>query len=114
MPFNMSFALTIPQFVARQKTVTRRLGWKRLRKGQKVMACKKCMGLKKGETLERLHLIEILRVTRERLDQITQPDVIREGFPGMSPKDFIAMFCEHNGCRPDTVVTRIEFKHLSD
>ena len=57
MPRNMSFALTTEQFLNRTKTVTRRKGWRFLKPGDVVMGCKKCMGLKPGEQLERLGLI---------------------------------------------------------
>lgn len=108
---NMSFALTTDQIRNRTKTVTRRLGWRFLKPGQKVMACEKCQGIKTGE-LKRLGPIEIVSVRREPLDAITQDDVDREGFPGMSPDDFVGMFCGHMGCDPYTEVTRIEFRYL--
>lgn len=63
---NMSFALTTDQFLAGTKTVTRRLGWKFLKPGDRVMACEKCMGLRKGEKIRRLGEIEIVSVKRDR------------------------------------------------
>lgn len=73
---NMSFSLTTKQFIDGSKTVTRRLGWKFLKPGDRVMACEKCQGLKKGEKVKRLGEIEIINVTRERLDCIAKPECV--------------------------------------
>lgn len=109
---NMSFALTTPQLLAREKTVTRRLGWLYLRAGDYVQAVKKGMGLKPGEKLERLCVIRIVKTTRERLGEITAEDCAREGFPHMSPAEFVEFFCKtHKGCVPASIVTRIEFDY---
>lgn len=111
---NMSFALTTPQMRARTKTVTRRMGWADLRAGALVMAVEKGMGLKRGETVQRIGPIEILDVRREPLNAITPEDVIAEGFPDRSPDWFVAMFCEHNKCSPDQAITRIAFRHTPE
>ncbi|MBL3601592.1 MAG: HNH endonuclease [gamma proteobacterium endosymbiont of Lamellibrachia anaximandri] len=97
MPRNMSFALTTDQFKARTKTVTRRLGWGFLKPGDTVMGCRKCMGLKPGEKLERLGLIRILNVRREPLSRMFTEhtyglmETTKEGFPEMGTLDFIDM-----------------------
>lgn len=112
MPRNMSFALTTEQFKNKTKIVTRRTGWKFLKRGDVVMGCKKCMGLKPGEKLERLGLIRITDVRREPLDFITDDDVVREGFPCMNARDFIEMFVKHIGGTPRQEVTRIKYEYL--
>lgn len=112
MPRNMSFALTTEQFKNRTKTVTRRTGWKFLKAGDLVMGCKKCMGLKPGEQIERLGLIRIINVRREPLNAITFDDVVKEGFPGKTPHLFVGMFCAHMGGNCDQDVTRIEFEYV--
>jgi len=112
MPRNMSFSLTTDQIRNRTKDVTRRLGWRGLMKGQKFWACVKCMGLKPGEKVERLALLECVSNTREMLYKITAEDVRREGFPGMSPGEFMAMFCKHMDATARTIVHRIEFKYV--
>lgn len=110
---NISFQLTTRQFRDRTKTVTRRLGWLRLKAGELLMGCEKCMGRKPGEPLVRLGTIRVLDVRRERLDAITAEDVAREGFPEMTPAEFVLFFCKsHKGCTPETEVTRIEFEYL--
>ena len=112
MPRNISFSMTTTQFRDRTKTVTRRLGWWALKPGTVLCGVEKARGLKKGEKIRRLGLIEILAVRRERLDAITAEDVMREGFPGMAADDFVEMFCRTHRCEPDAWVNRIEFRYL--
>lgn len=112
MPRHISFSMTTPQFLDGTKDVTRRMGWKQLKVGDELCAAKKCMGLKPGETIERLGLIRVTAVRRERLDAITPEDVVREGFPGWSVEKFIAFFCAGHACQPDSIVTRIEFVRI--
>lgn len=109
---NMSFSLTTPQMRARTKTVTRRLGWWFLKPGDIVCAVEKGQGLKKGEKVVRIGPIRILSTRRERLRDITRPDVAKEGFPGMSPNDFVWRFCNHAGCYSTQLVNRIEFEFV--
>lgn len=112
MPRLMSFALTTDQFLDGSKTVTRRMGWQYLKPGDIVTACPKAMGLKKGETVQRLGDIEIISVRREALCSILPADVVREGFPGWSCEQFIEMYCRANNCTRYAVVTRIEFRRI--
>ncbi len=112
MPRNMSFALTTPQFLNKTKDVTRRLGWDFLQPGDLLWAVKKAMGLRKGEQIQRLGLIEIVSVRAEPLNAITKEDVAREGFPQWTPAEFINFFAGHNEVPQDTIVNRIEFRHL--
>lgn len=112
MPRNMSFMLTERQIEDGTKNVTRRLGWWFLKPGDLVMACVKCMGLKKGEKVQRIRQIQIVSTRKERLDTITQAEVVREGFPWMTPPEFVEMFCVHMACFPETQVNRIEFEYL--
>ncbi len=109
----ISFSLTTAQFLDGSKDVTRRLGWKNLKPGDRLMAVRKAMGLKRGEHPERLGVIEIVSVRREELNAISFDDVRREGFPKMTRGEFVNMFCDHMGCRPEIEVTRIAFRRLS-
>ena len=111
----MSFALTTRQYEDRTKTVTRRLGWRKLKPGQRFTGIEKGQGLKKGEKVKRLHDSIVVSNTREPLYAIRgypKGETAKEGFPDMTPQQFIAMFCEHNGCSRDEMINRIEFKHL--
>jgi hypothetical protein len=109
----MSFALTREQILDHTKTVTRRTGWKQLVVGERLIACTKVMGRRNGEPLERLAEIRVVSLRRERLDEIGDADVAREGFPNISAADFVAMFVAEMGCGPGTMVSRIEFEYLS-
>jgi hypothetical protein len=113
MPRLMSVSLTEPQVRARVKTVTRRMGWLMLRPGDRLMLCRKVMGRRAGEPLERITEVEVVSVRREPLDAITLADVLAEGFPAMTPGEFVRFFCDsHRGCRRDSEVTRIEWRYL--
>lgn len=112
MPRNMSFAMTTEQFNDKSKTVTRRFGWWFLKPGDVICGVEKGMGLKPGEKVKRLGLIEIVSVRKEPLNRITQSDVIAEGFPDWSPEQFIDMLVTHYKVKPEALVNRIEFKYL--
>lgn len=114
MPRNISFMLTTEQVKARTKTVTRRLKWLNLKPGETLNGCKKCMGLKPGEKIERIAQIRVVSVSRERLDDIVNmpSDCDREGFPELTPWGFVEMFCREMKCKPSDKVTRIEFEYL--
>ncbi|BFM16246.1 hypothetical protein R50073_24290 [Maricurvus nonylphenolicus] len=114
MPKNMSFAMTIPQIKARTKTVTRRFGWWQLKEGDVICAVEKAMGLKKGEKVVRLGMLGVKSVRREKLNAITREDCIAEGFPDMTPEQFISMLCKQYNCKPDRICNRIEFGYLGN
>ena len=110
---NISFALTTDQVRSRTKTVTRRLGWQQLQPGTLLQPVVKGMGLKKGERVEKIGgPIRVVRVDRVVLEDISTTDVYREGFPTFTPRQFIRMFKQHNGCRRTALVTRIEFEYV--
>jgi len=115
----MSVTLTADQVVDRTKTVTRRLGWLSLKEGDTLTLCRKVMGRKPGEPLERLAEVQVVSARREPLRAITREDIAREGFASAALDhnrdarwDFITFFCEHMKCKPDTLVTRIEWRYL--
>ena len=112
MPRNMSFALTTRQMLAETKTVTRRAGWANLKPGELFWAVEKAMGLKPGEKVRRLKLCRCVGNRPEPLDAITPDDVAREGFPEMTPTDFVVMFRVHMGGTAGQTVNRIEFEFL--
>ncbi len=115
MPRNMSFSHNVEQIRDRSKTVTRRLGWRTLKPGDRVWAVKKAMGLKPGEKVERLALLEIVSVRRESLSKVTKKEVAREGFSGRCPEWFILLFYKINPTMEAfDDITRIEFKYVCD
>ena len=117
---NISFFMTTAQVRDRSKDVTRRMGWKNLKVGELLQACVKCQGLGKGGKMEKICVIRVKSVRRERLDEMTSNtgwgavECAREGFPNMTPAQFVDFFCEgHKGCKPHSVVTRIEFEYVT-
>lgn len=122
----MSCSLTERAVRERQKTVTRRLGWKFLKPGDRLQLCRKVMGRKPGEPLEKLAWVEVVDVRREPLFVIDDNDVEREGlnaddadftevyvdtwFP--SSTAWVEWFCEEMGVEPDEEITRIEWRYL--
>jgi hypothetical protein len=114
----MSFSLTTEQMIRREKTVTRRLGWDSLAPGHLLCAVRKGMGLKKGETVKRIGIVRVVSVTKEPLTKLLydeaygRAEVKKEGFPGMSPLEFVEMFCQHNRIERARRVNRIEFEHV--
>jgi len=116
---NMSFFFTQEQFRNRTKTVTRRFAWDRLKVGQVLQAVEKSQGLKKGETVKALGKIRIVSITQERTDAILhRPDslaeVAREGFPDMTPQEFVTFLCKGNKKTARDIVNRIEFEYVDD
>jgi len=115
---NMSVAYTTEQIENESKTITRRNGWWFLKPGDIVMTCKKCMGFKKGEKIQKIKPIRIISTRKERLSDITQDDVVKEGFPDMSVDEFIDMYKKighYKYVNPDSIpVNRIEFCYVKE
>jgi hypothetical protein len=109
----MSVSLTEDAVRDRRKTVTRRLGWKFLKPGDRLTLCRKVMGRKADEPLVRIAEVEVVDVRREPLYWITADDVEREGFPGMDQWAFIEFFRDHMRVSAVAEVTRIEWRYLS-
>ena len=78
------------------------------------MAIEKGMGLKKGEKIKKLGVIEVVSVRSERLiDILKEPNAcVREGFPEWTPQQFIAFLCKKTNAQPANKITRIEFKKV--
>ena len=113
MPRNISFAMTPKQIADKTKTVTRRVGWAKLKPGDELRPVLKSMGLKFGEKAERIGgLIRVVSVRSEPLNAITKEECILEGFPEYEPEDFISLLCKQYNCPPETEMTRIEFEYL--
>lgn len=131
---NMSFRLTTGPFLDGSKDVTRRLGWTNLKAGEHFMGVKQAQGLKKGEKVQRLGervcirndpepLGDIIRfpyrtplwgrkLDREPLFASWKSETAREGFPDLTPHQFVEMFCREMKCTRKTIVNRIEFARV--
>lgn len=82
---NMSFSKTIEQARDRSKTVTRRWGWWSLKPGDRVQQVEKAMGLKLGDKVKKIHVIEIIDCHPEPLHCIHANECVLEGFPDRNP-----------------------------
>lgn len=118
---NMSFSMTVDRIKDGSKTVTRRIGWWFLKPGDQLQAVEKCQGLKKGEKVKKIRLIEVVEVNGEPLDRLltsvgnfsySSAEMEREGFPEMAPAEFVERFCKYNKCAENIIVNRIEFKYI--
>lgn len=118
MPRLMSVSLTEQAVRERRKIVTRRLGWRFLKPGDRLTLCRQVMGrfhrLPDGTLppLVRLAEVEVVSIRREPLHIITQSDVWLEGFPDMDEDQFIEFFCRSMRVQSDVEVTRIEWRYL--
>lgn len=111
MTRRISFSATLDQVRARRKWVTRRMGFATLAVGDELIGIEKGQGLRRGESQVVVARVLVAGVRRERLDAITQADVIAEGFPDLDPDEFIDLFCKLNKCEPEAEVTRISFRY---
>lgn len=129
MPRLMSVTHTVDAVVERRKTVTRRAGWHMLAPGDRLTLCRKVMGRRKGEPLDRLAEVRVVSTRREPLNAITDEDVELEGFgwddldgytcsdegtPGALALAFARFFVDKMGGSIDQVVTRVEWEYLPD
>ena len=120
MPRNISFSMTTPQFIDGSKDVTRRFGWWNLKLGIRLMAVEKGMGLKKGEKVNRLGLIEVVQCGAEKLRAMIDDwaygleELKREGYPFgyKDPEEFINALAKHHKTTINAYVNRIEFKRV--
>jgi hypothetical protein len=110
--------MTIEQYKNRTKTVTRRLGWKFAKVGDIVNGVEKCQGLKKGEKIVILGQHRFTKLRWERLSlMIDEPvygqmETILEGFPNLTPEEFVRMFAKSHNISIHTKVHRMEFKYV--
>ena len=122
----MSVAFTEQAVRERRKTVTRRKGWwedkhgrRLLHPGDRLTLCRKVMGRKPGEPLERICEVKVVDVRREPLGRVVnQGELTKEGFPewdGQSivgPRRFIDAYFVPQGLDYFDNVTRIEWIYL--
>lgn len=118
---HISFALTTAQIRDQSKTVTRRMGWMRLKPGELLQPVRKAQGLKKGERVQTIGApIRVISVTPERLDAmryqplaVQREELAREGCAHTCDdwQDFMSRYFYPQGVKVDQVLTRIEFEY---
>ena len=101
----MSFVMTIKQFKSQSKTVTHRFKWGELKEGDVMQIVMK-------PSKKPLGLIRIISIRKQQLNEITQKDVIKEGFPNWTPEQFMENLINHYNISPNLLVNRIEFEYL--
>lgn len=115
---NMSFAWTGEQFLRRQKTVTRRDGWRNIKIGERHQGVRKAMGLKPGEKIESLGIFIPISSRWEPLQRLLDEpgygaeEMVKEGFAGIHPSAYVEMMCKKYKCTPQKEFNRIEFFHI--
>lgn len=121
MPRRMAVSITLDAVRARQKTVTRRHfdTWESLKPGDQLTLIEKGMGLPKGAKQVVVAQVEVVDVGVEPLYQITDEDVIAEGFPDMTASEFCEMWVESHHLNFHSqehamayCVRRIEWRYL--
>ena len=124
---NMACSLTTRQVKAQTKDVSRRLGWFGAKPGDRICLIEKGQGLKKGQKIRRLAVVEIISNDNEHLTEIVsrpirdteygnvRTECRREGFPDMTEIDFCLMFAEHMPAvfDYDGRVNRLEWRYLT-
>jgi hypothetical protein len=123
----MSVSFTEQAVRERRKTVTRRKGWwvdkngrRLLHPGDRLTLCRKVMGRKPGEPLERICEVEVVSVHREPLHFVQcDGELTKEGFPELEPVrvldgwgTFVRRYFMPQGIGPSDLVTRIEWRYL--
>jgi hypothetical protein len=107
----MSVAETTDQVLDRSKIETRRLGWKFVKPGDVLTLVDR--NPRTGKPWQRLADVEVLRVTLySTLCFIDQASVIDEGFPDLTPEQFVEFFCRTFKCEPRQEVTVIRWRYL--
>lgn len=115
----MSFAHETPQIIAREKTVTRRTGWRSLESGDLIRAVATTWA---GEAGRAAKPLAVLRVTNVRIESLArlvdeplyaEDELPREGFPCWLRDEFVETFCRRHGLKTvRTDITRIEFEYV--
>lgn len=124
----MSVSFTEQAVRDRTKTVTRRKGWWEDKNGRRIIKpgdtltlCRKVMGRKPGEPLERICDVEVVKVSRLELGLVRAPgELTAEGFPELEAwpgpyqgaQEFIDRYFAPQGLGWDDLVTRIEWRYL--
>jgi hypothetical protein len=121
----MSCSMTVDQVRDRTKTETRRAWWtwKDLQPGEHLLLIEKGMGLPKGAKQVVLAEVEVVGNDSVRMCDISPAEVAAEGFPHMTPDEFVAFWMRGHGLRfgygdggvlRTFVVRRISWRYVDD
>ena len=116
-PKRMSFFLTQDPIRSLTKFVTRRNieTWVDARPGDRLLPIEKGQGLKAGESQKLLlparWQIELVSCDERLIGDIDRADCILEGFPDMTPNDFVDMYAA-NSAKQVKTVRRFLFRYV--
>ena len=119
--WRMSCSMTIPQVRAGTKTVTRRApgSWARLQAGDGLVLIEKGMGLPKGARQVEIREAVVVDVRLEQLGLVDDAECAAEGFPDMTPTEFMVFWAKGHSVRwstqtelMHTMCRRIEFAYV--
>ncbi|MGZ9097644.1 MAG: ASCH domain-containing protein [Micavibrio sp.] len=111
MAESISFSLTARQVKSRAKIVTRRFGWWNLQPGTILN------GVEDGQ---RICSIRIISVRMEPLNYMIedhlygQRECMLEGFPEMTPEEYVRMRIKNQGVIENKICNRIYFEYLEE
>ena len=120
--FRMSCSMTIPQVRDGSKTVTRRAPatWEQLQVGDHLVLIEKGMGLPKGAKQVAIREAVVVDVRLEQLASVTEAECAAEGFPDMTPTEFMVFWANGHSVRwsdPSellaVVCRRIEWRYVN-
>lgn len=111
---NISFSLTTEQVRAGTKTSTLRRGWAFAKPGDRYMGCEKCQGIKKGQKIVKIRVIEVVSNTpwTGSMAACTPELVKSEGFAGMSGEAFWLFLRDDLRVYKGEVLNRLMFKYV--
>jgi hypothetical protein len=127
----MSFALTTDAVLRREQTLTRRLGWRFAKSGDRYLAVDKL----RTKSARELAVIEVVSVSVERLwaiyaygfdyadgverilyrpIELQREETAKEGFPHLDGEQLARLIVELTALNTDDIdVTRIEFRYVT-
>ncbi len=99
MPRRMSCSMTVEAVRNHTKTVTRRSSWTwvGLKPGDRLTLVEKAQGIPKGGKQVVLAQVEVVANDTVLLREMTQAECAAEGFPEMTPDEFIAFWLKSHG-----------------
>ena len=92
--------------------MTRRHGWWKLKPGDILIACEKHLGMEGKECIQ-ICRIRIISTRTEQLCDVSDADIIREGYDDLTKDQFISMCSTRWHIEPSANINRIEFAYLS-
>lgn len=107
----LDFPYTKKYIKNRVQTVTHRVECPDIQPGDLFIACEKFEDNEPCNIL-RHHQLRVVNKREEKLCNISQEDIYKEGFPNVTIAEYLDLFKRRYKCKDEQVVTRIEFKYV--